>query len=68
LARNLKPGLKKRWALRSNIRIGVFHETALSNRRRFFIAYSYYIVLNRTIKNPADGGIFSMCNLQKIIA
>ncbi|EHU13675.1 hypothetical protein ECDEC1C_1380 [Escherichia coli DEC1C] len=40
----------------------------LSNRRRFFIAYSYYIVLNRTIKNPADGGIFSMCNLQKIIA
>lgn len=41
LGTEFKARLKKRWALRSNIRIGVFHETVLSNRRRFFIAYSY---------------------------
>ena len=35
LGTEFKAGLKKRWALRSNIRIGVIHETALSNRRRF---------------------------------
>ena len=35
LGTEFKAHLKKRWALRSNIRIGVIHETALSNRRRF---------------------------------
>lgn len=40
LGTEFKAWQKKRWAL-SNIRIGVIHETALSNRRRFFIAYSY---------------------------
>lgn len=67
LGTEFKARLKKRWALRSNIRIGVIHETALSNRRRF---YSLFLLncLKPDNKNPAAGGILSKCNLQKIIA
>ncbi len=42
LGTDFKAWLKKRWALRSNIRIGVFHETVLSNATPFF--YSLFLL------------------------